>query len=135
MLAGAAALGVILVYRTWEAEEPRPVIQRTIRDMELDWRCEGGHVFRMHGQQDPTPCPICNRPSYPVAAFWCPEHGNILIAYKFRTLADGGTEIAAIQFPGRPWELHPDVMTCPRCNREMRMRSEDPLSSYDRSRK
>lgn len=135
LLAGAAALALILIYRSCEPDAAPPPSQRTVFDMELEWRCDGGHTFRMHGQVDPAKCPICERPAYPIRTFLCDEHGAIVVAFKLRSTAEGGSEPVAVQFPGEGWKLPPEIETCPRCGKELRARDEDPLAGYERPRR
>lgn len=89
----------------------------------------------MHGQIEPADCPVCKGTAYPVVTFSCPEHGPVIIAFKFRLDSEGEAEVAAVQFPGRGWELPPEEMKCPRCGRELLERSDDPLAGVDRTRK
>jgi hypothetical protein len=114
-MAIAAALTVVLVWRLWQSEESFIPHERTVVDLQLDWRCEGGHAFRMPGQLDPLPCPLCGKAAYPFTSFACPQHGEFEVSAKFDPQTGGSRFATQLRIRGGPWVPIEQGVRCPVC--------------------
>lgn len=135
LLAAIVAGGVYGFWRLWRSEPPLQFATRRLTEFELDWRCEGGHRFRALGQIDPKQCSTCQKTSYPVADFACPQHGVFEVSGKFARNKDGPERMTHYRLPGRSWVSADDPLPCPKCGQELVRAWPDPLAPRQTTRK
>ena len=125
---GAAIL--LLIGRQVMKEEPAVApIRRTLVDVELEWKCPSGHVFRAGGQVEPRKCWTCNQPAYPLARFQCRTHGEVDVIARFEAAPDDGHAIlSAFSTHGSDWTPASEPVLCPKCRQPMKRHVEDPLA-------
>jgi len=140
-LAAAAAVLLPVVWRLWGSEETTIAHQRTLAEMELDWRCEEGHDFRGKGHTfgpdgltSPRTCWKCGEPAYPVATYVCPVHGAYEVTVRFTIGDDGRPRVAQVRWAGRGWVTEEEGLRCPRCERRLEY-SDDPFIGRNRNPK
>lgn len=131
--AAAAALLIPILWRIERKEEVVPPAQRTLADLEMQWRCETGHTFQAsghafneEGMTQPKACWTCGRPAYPVYPFYCPVHGAVEVAVMFTRDASGREQAARWRLPGRSWVKSMSDLRCRLCERPLEHR-RDPL--------
>ena len=136
VVAVAAAALLFFVWRIWQKEDDVSVYVRTIRDVELDWRCEGGHLFRSLGQVEPRPCWMCGETAYPVTQYHCSVHGSFEVDVRFAENADGVATPEQLRLPGGGWVRADPGLKCPRCGKKLvRRQAEDPIAAIKRGKK
>lgn len=135
-LAIAAAVAGLLfaVWRVWQPDEIAVAYERTIRDAEVDWRCEGGHAFTSHGQPDQRPCWKCGKTAHVVAMHKCALHGAFEVAYRFLEAPDGVIEPKWVRVGKGEWTPWEEMARCPKCNRVCPRGTKDPLSGVRKQR-
>lgn len=134
VVAVAAAAFLLVAWRIWHRDEPVAVIVRTIRDVELDWRCEGGHFFQSLGQVNPRPCWMCGQTAFPVTDYECPVHGRYEVAVRFAEGEGGVATPAHWRLPDGPWVDAEEDLQCRRCGKALERMANDPAALLNRSR-
>lgn len=139
-MAVAAAILLPVVWHLWRGEEPVPLLERSLANAELTWRCEAGHLFRAKGHAfgadgltDARTCWRCGKPAYPSARYACPVHGAYDVTLRFAKGEDGFEVVSRIRLTGREWVFADEGVYCPRCNRRLEY-SRDPLAGLARGR-
>jgi len=125
--AAAAAALLLVLWRAFQTEAVPPPLLRSVRDVQVQWRCEAGHTFYSLGDVTPRPCVKCGKDSYPVAKYRCPVHGTFDVAFEFEEQPDGRVIPVRVRAPDGPWEPFESGPHCSRCRREMTREDEDPL--------
>ncbi len=136
VVAVAVAALLFFVWRFWHKEDNVSVYVRTIRDVELDWRCDAGHLFRSLGQVEPRPCWMCGETAYPVTRYHCSAHGSFEVAVRFAEDAEGVAKPDQLRLPGRDWVGADPGLKCPRCSKALvRRQAQDPIAAIKRGKK
>jgi hypothetical protein len=131
-LAAAALLPIVWLV-SWEVE-PEPFRGRSLMTVMLTWQCEAGHTFQAAGQIGPRKCFTCDRPSYPLARYLCPQHGVYDAQVRLRDVGEGVTDIDEVRLPGSAW-VSPGSFLCPRCRRLLELTPRDPLEDSGKSKR
>ena len=135
LVATAVALAMILVWRMWRTEDTSTAFQRSLPDVQIDWRCTlEGHVFRMSGQVEPRTCPFCQSPAYAIAPYLCPVHGDVGVAAGFSVGSSGRAYLSHLRLGNGEWVPAEQQLHCPHCNRPLQRERQNPLSNRDRPR-
>ena len=130
LAAAAAAAALLLVFwRAFQSEEIPPPPLRSVRDVQVQWRCEAGHALYTYGDVTPRPCHECGKNSYPVAEYRCPVHGTYPVAFQFREQGERGVIPVEVRAPDGPWEPFESGPHCSRCRREMTREIDDTLKT------
>ncbi len=135
LIAVALALLLPLAWRYWRPEEPPPPLQRTLVDVELEWKCPVGHSFRAAGQVGGRACWTCDRTAFPVTDYTCRVHGPFEVQVRFAVGDDGVPRMASLRWPGEEWVSAEDGLPCPRCSRRLVYLKADPLGRASREAK
>lgn len=107
----------------------RTILQRTIADFTLRWRCDQGHVFHAPGQLGSRPCTSCGQSAVPTDRYACPEHGAFDVLLEFSAYDDPQRPHAKrYRLPNGSWQKIADGVRCPRCGAVMTRFSADPLN-------
>ena len=128
MVAGIAAISVLVGYWVWHQDQATAAVQRTLPDVFVRWRCPEGHVFEDRGSYEPRPCPTCRQPARIRITYRCPKDGvfDALVMY------DGATrKLSAVQFEAGPWVPITTVVPCPQCGGELRTKQRSPFERSD----
>ncbi len=125
--AAAAAALLLVVWQAFQTAEIPPPHLRSVRDVQVQWRCDAGHTLASLGDVTPRACWKCGKDSYPVAKYRCPVHGTYDIAFQFRERPDGRVIPVEVRAPDGPWEPFESGPHCSRCRREMTREDDDPL--------
>lgn len=133
-IAAGAAILVFAVVRIWQSGEKVPIYERSMRDYEMDWRCEGGHFFTSTGQTNARPCWMCDRKAYPVALYKCPLHGSIEVAFQFKQDIDGVIKPVKVRVDGGEWLSAEVGLKCLHCRRDLTREQIDPLENAGQQR-
>ena len=133
-IAAGAAILVFAVIRIWQSGEKVPIYERSMRDYEMDWRCEGGHFFTSTGQTNSRPCWMCDRKAYPVSLYKCPIHGTIEVAFQFMRDSNGVFKPAKVRVDGGEWLSAEVGLKCLLCRRDLRREQIDPLENASQHR-
>jgi ribosomal protein L37E len=131
----AAVAGLLLaVWRIWQPDEVAIAYERTVRDAEVDWRCEAGHLFTSHGQPEPRPCWKCGKTAYIVTTHRCTLHGAFEVAYRFHGAADGAIEPQWVRVGSGEWTPWKDGVRCSKCGRVCAREIKDALAGVAKPR-
>lgn len=133
VVAVAAAVFLFVAWRIWQRDESVAVYVRTMRDVELDWRCEGGHFFQSQGQVEPRPCWMCGQTAFPVTDYECPVHDVYEVAVRFTEDADGVATPVQWRLPDGHWVDAEEGLQCWRCGKDLVRLSNDPAALLNRS--
>jgi len=130
-LAAAAASAALLfaLWRALKSDDLEIPLARSIEDVQLEWRCEDGHIFTAPGAATPIPCPTCGKDAYPIAQFQCPVHGQFDVFFRFEKGPDGRLVPTEVKAVGGKWEPFTEHPRCPKCHRPMIRESVDPLAT------
>jgi len=128
LIVGAAALALFLVWRAWRTDVPLEPRQRSLSDVELTWRCTGGHTFPAAGQTGSRTCIYCGQEAFNITNYVCPSHGSFEVAVRF---VQEGTVFKPgfVRLAGRDWLPAAEELRCPRCGVALEHRREDPLAA------
>ena len=135
VLAASAALLLFVIWRIWHTEEPVLRAERTLSDVELDYKCERRHKFRAFGRAEPRVCPVCGQPAYPWVTYACEIHGTFEVMARLETDRTGVTKVSHLRLPGRDWLPVERTLRCPRCNGILERLTDDPLDTLRRRQK
>lgn len=135
LVASLAAILLFAAWRVWRQDRPTVAPQRTLRDVQLRWKCEGGHYFYESGQSEPRACPRCGRPAYPVETFECDKHGPFEVAVRFTKGPDGRAHVSELRLESGvggkgEWVFAEDGLRCPRCGAILHRQELDPLRNF-----
>jgi len=129
LLVAGVGLTLFAIWRLVQSPAPAPANRRTLPDIELAWRCEGGHVFPAAGAVGARSCHTCGKPAYSFTSYVCQKHG------PFETLVEFGLDENEVERPvrvrvaGRSWASAPQGLTCPRCGAELARPPVDPIAN------
>ncbi len=127
VIAAGVAVAALLIWRVGKSGEEIPVHIRSLREYEMDWRCEGGHFFHSTGRKDSRPCWMCGQPAYPVAHYKCNTHGSYEVAFRFSEDKQGTVKPEQVRVGSGEWIDADDGLKCPRCHLELTQDLIDPL--------
>lgn len=131
-MAMSAAAVAFAAWRWWRPAPTVSVYQRTIHDVELNWRCEAGHSFIAPGQVADRPCAMCDQPAYAVTSYECANHGVVEVAVRFTFDADGATRVSKLRVGRGSWFPATDPVRCPYCDAPMIRKQTDPTDVVSR---
>jgi len=134
VLAMSAAAVAFAAWRWWQPAPIDLVYQRTINDVELNWKCEAGHYFTASGQVADRPCAMCDQPAFPITFYECTQHGTTEVAVRFEAGPDGVPRRSQFRLKGS-WFPATDPVPCPHCNVPMVRKPTDPLDAISRGKK
>lgn len=128
-LAAVAVTGVValIAWRWWRAEEPVTQAAPLFEDVELDWKCEQGHVFPAQAQVGGRPCPVCGEMAYPFTIYNCPTHGDSEVKVQFDRDSQGRPRPVLYRVGHGQWTPAGEGPKCPRCDVIMTRKLQDPL--------
>ncbi len=135
VLAMSISAVAFAVWRWWRPAPTVPVYQRTINDIEMSWKCEGGHTFSARGQVADRQCAMCDQPAFVVAAFECSKHGMTEVAARFTYGPDGAPRVSQFRVNQGNWFPAADPVPCPYCGVPMVRKQTDPLDAITRGKK
>ncbi|MEK6676329.1 MAG: hypothetical protein AABZ47_11830 [Planctomycetota bacterium] len=135
LLVFAVGLSLLLIYRTWQPETPPSAEIRGLADVEMDWKCDGGHLFRIGGRTEPVACPTCGKDAFPVTTYLCEQHGPIEVLFRFFPKAEGEEGQPQVRLGLNGWKGLDEGLKCPKCERDLDRPVVDPIQSLTRSRK
>jgi len=131
-LAAAAMIPIVWFFtRNVQPEAPPP---RALTSVTLTWQCEVGHTFQAAGQIGSRKCWTCNRPSYPIARYLCPVHGEYEAQVLLEEDSGGITAVKELRFQGSTWTAA-DTFVCPRCGRKLEYAPKDPLEEARKNKR
>lgn len=133
-LAAAAAILLLIVWRSWRTEDVVHPPPRELGGVELRWKCDRGHEFVASGQVRPRECWTCGQPTYPVFEYYCGTHGAFEVAVLFSNNASDRPVPSQWRLAGRRWVEAKEKLLCPRCRGPL-VHRKDPLSDYRRRQK
>jgi len=125
--AAASAALLLVLWQAFQTEEIPPPRLRSVKDVQVQWRCDSGHTLHALGDVTPQPCWQCGKDSHPTAKYRCPVHGTYDVAFQFRQHPDGRVIPVEVRTPDGDWEPFEGGPHCSRCRREMTRETEDPL--------
>lgn len=134
-LAAAAVMVLFFVWRLWRRDEVSEMRRRGLTDVEVTWKCDGGHTFRAEAHDGARSCWTCNRPANPVANYSCPDHGTYEAAVQFSTDGKGVSRVAKVRMQDASWKEPAEGLRCPKCGSDLVRAKADPLDSLARKRK
>lgn len=130
----ATAVFALVAWRWWRADEPVIQAPTLFEDLELDWKCEQGHVFVAQGQVGGRPCPeavagrgTCGEMAYPFTFYTCPTHADYEVKVQFQRDEQGQPRVALYRVGHGQWTPAGDGPKCPRCELIMTRKLQDPL--------
>lgn len=129
VLSASAAVLVLVARQAFQQDEAEPPFQRTLADVEMEWRCEAGHLFRASGQVGARKCWTCGRPAFAFTRFSCPQHGEFEVAVEFEATDPDVHRPAKLRVERGPWVPFEEGAACPRCHRKMSRAAVDPLQN------
>jgi hypothetical protein len=135
LMAMATAAVAFAVWRWWRPAPTVPVYQRTINDVELNWKCDAGHSFIAPGQVADRPCAMCDKPAYALASYECKQHGLFEVAVRFAAGPDGASRMSQFRVHQGAWSSAGDPVPCPHCGEPMLRKQVDPLDTPGRGKK
>jgi len=115
----AAATAIFLLWSLWPTPAARLAYQRDLRDATVRWRCPGNHTFDEQGSTTARSCPICGQPADIVMIYSCPNHGEIEVFLRYRTMGNGRSEPAQYSFDAKEWHDLTQDPGCPQCGRSL----------------
>jgi hypothetical protein len=127
VVACAAVVATLALWRFWQPKDIVPPAQRTLGEWETDWKCDSGHSFHAAGQTEPRSCWTCGKPAYPVAYYHCPTHGTYETNARFKADDEGRPKVAYLRLRGGSWVSVEQGLRCPRCGQLLRYGGHDPL--------
>lgn len=133
-IAAVAAILLLILWRSWRAEEVVRPPPRGPRDVELRWKCDGGHVFVAAGQAGARDCWTCAKPAYPVFEYHCGTHGAYDVTVLYSNDASGRLVPSKWRIGVRTWVEAPENLRCLRCRAPLVYRI-NPLSDLRRRQK
>lgn len=127
-----AAVAVTAVFsfaawRWWRADQAPINVPSLLEDVELDWKCDQGHVFQSQGQVGGRPCPVCREMAYPVTTYACSTHGAVEVKVQFGRDDSGRTNPILFRIQNGPWSSGNGGPKCPKCDEIMTRKDIDPL--------
>jgi hypothetical protein len=131
----SAAAVAFAAWCWWQPAPTVPVYQRTINDVELNWKCEAGHSFTASGQVADRPCAMCDQPAYAVTSYECRQHGMTEVAVRFTEDPDGAPRVSQFRVNQGVWFPATDPVRCPQCDAPMIRKQADPLDATIRGKK
>ncbi len=135
LLTAVSAAGVAFAaWRWWRPAPPVPFYERTIRDVELTWKCEAGHAFMAAGQVADRLCAMCDRPAHVFTLYECRQHGVAEVTVRFTEGPDGRPKVSHFRVK-KEWIEASDPVPCPQCNVPMTRKQADPLEAFNREKK
>ncbi len=133
VMAMSASAVAFAAWRWWSPAPTVPVYQRTINDVDLNWKCEAGHSFAAPGQVTDRLCASCDRPAFVVKQYECPQHGATEVAVRFTSDAEGVSRVSQFRVNQGTW--YPAPVRCPRCDKRMDPKQTDPLDAISHGKK
>lgn len=134
-ITAATAVVMFVIWRTWRSENTVTVVQRTLADVELTWKCDAGHTFTAEGQVGSRECRVCREPAYPITTYECKVHGPIEVAARFSQEPSGAARVSDHRVHGGEWVSADIGVACPRCNAPLLPKRVDPLEGVARTKK
>jgi len=139
MLSLVLALSASAVaFTAWRWWRPTPTVSakiRSIKDVDLNWRCDAGHSFIAKGEAGDRQCGSCSQPAYAVTLFQCPQHGATEVAARFAAGADGVPRVSQYRVHEGIWSPATESVRCPQCGAPMFRKQADPLDALSRGKK
>jgi len=135
MVAAAAAAVAFGAWRVFRDDAVRPVVQRTVRDVLLTYKCERGHTFNAMGQAEPLKCPFCGTPAHAITQYVCPLHGDVEVSVEFTLDADGEPIVSKLRLPGGRWVDVEAGLRCPRCGQPLYREDHNSVADFGRERR
>jgi len=134
VMAMSAAAVAFAAWRWWRPAPTVPIYQRTIKDVELSWKCEAGHSFTAPGQVADRLCATCDQPAYAVTSYECERHGVIEVAVRFAS-GDDVPRVSQLRVGRGIWFPATDAVRCPHCDAPMVRKQTNPLDTLGRGKK
>ncbi len=118
-IAGAFALLIWFVWQFWQDEPPVVAMQRSLKQVRMQWVCINDHEFEALGLYGSRACMICSAESYALAEYVCPDHGEHAVRFVYEQGEQGQPIIGRAAFDDGEWKIHPEHIVCPSCGKPM----------------
>ncbi len=137
LIMAAAAMFALVIWLSLHPTVEEGPVQRKLADVDLDWRCDAGHAWRLTGQIEPRVCPAkdCGRDMWPAARWSCENHHKIDVAVRLELDAMGLPRPVEFRLRGHDWVVASDSLVCPKCSKLLRQVVRDPLAVVKRRKK
>lgn len=137
LIMAAAAMFALVVWLSLHPTVEEGPVQRKLVDVDLDWRCDAGHAWRLTGQIEPRICPTkdCGRDMWPAARWSCENHHKFDVAVRLQLDAIGLPRPLEFRLRGHDWVVAGDPLVCPKCSKMLRQVVRDPLEVVKRRKR
>lgn len=137
LITAAAAMFALVIWLSLRPAVEEGPIQRVLTEVDLDWRCDAGHAWRMTGQIEPRVCPNkdCGRDMWPAARWSCENHHKFDVAVRLELDAGGLPRPVEFRLRGHDWIVSGDPLVCPKCSKLLRQDDRDPFEVVKRRKR
>lgn len=136
-LSAVAAVSIVLLvlWLMWRGDPNVDSVLRTLDDVEIAWKCEGGHAFRASAQADKRKCTQCGKDAAATTEFECPTHSPVEVEAKFEKDAQGNLRISKFRVPPGEWVAAGERISCAKCGAALTRKIDDPLERTIKSKR
>lgn len=137
LITAAAAMFVLVIWLSLRPAVAEGPVQRKLREVDMDWRCDAGHAWRAKGQIGPRVCQTkdCGRDMWPAAPWSCENHHKVDVAVRLELDALERPRPVEFRIRGHDWVAAGDPLVCTKCSKLLREVVRDPLEPVKRRKR